>query len=175
MQIELSIGRRLGPVTATNIYDLQYWCRDYNRRNKFPADNLKRFAIGFYQIHQGMSWQDNGPNKYESFAAAILHFIMVAEKLELQLDGINSDTMKYAMYVPIRHIAYELLQNLSAAQQMLFYSNPTNKTKRSSRYDKNKLDSFLVYSITHLIKAIPVHMRTECFYLASKIMTDELK
>lgn len=171
----LSLQHTLGEVTATDIFDLMYWCKDYERRNKFPATLLNRFAIGFYQIHQGMSWKDGGINKYESYAASVLHLMMVAVRLDLPIeDYVKIGLKEYPLYL-MENECYHLLKNLSAAQQMLFYANKNNKTKRSSRYSPDKLNQYLSRAIFILISIIPPELRTECFEKASAIMTKELK
>jgi hypothetical protein len=174
---QMYIGQRLGPTDSDNIFDLQYWCRDYNRRNKFPADNLKRFAIGFYQIHQGIGWKDNGINKYESYAASVLHFIMLCEQMDLDfINYINDSINLYQIDQWPRYYSFDgLLFNLSAVQQQLFYANSSNKTKRKSRYNKDKLTRCLTECIVKLNGLIPEEHRNICYYTASKIMTEELK
>lgn len=165
----------LGPVYPTNIFDIFWWCKDYEERNKFPATILNRFAIGFYQISQGIAWKDGGRNKYESYAAAALHFCMVAVRLELPVDDNMEIKLKDFPVKFIEHSAVELLYNLSAAQQQLFYASPSNKTQRASRYNKDKLARCLGEAIIILIGLIPVEYRSDCFELSSTIMTKGLK
>jgi hypothetical protein len=172
---ELYIGKRLKPIRTTNLIELQEWCRDYNRRNKFPCDVKTRFAIGFYQIHQGMSWKDNGENKYESYAAAVLHFMMVGEALELKLESNLPTNILNECKWTIESIGCTLLRLLSASQQQIIYGAKSNKTKRASRYNPNKLSNSLGIVCAYLVGLMPKEFREECFYLASKMMTEELK
>lgn len=172
---EFTIDRKLYELWPETIFDLMAWCRDYNRYNKFPATVLNRFAIGFYQIHQGISWKDNGKNKFESFAASVLHLCMIAETMNLAIEDylmLNLDNFGRPSVI---ETSLDLLTNLSATQQQLFYGNPENKTKRKSRYNEVLLTKYLSTSIDILISWIPVAYRKECFNLASKIMIKELK
>lgn len=166
----------LREVCADNIFDLMWWCKYYEEQNKFPATILNRFAIGFYQIHQGMLWKDGGVNKYESYAAAILHFIMVAVRLNLPIDEQLEISFKEYGSKFIHSSAEDLLCKLSCCQQQLIYGcNTANKTKRKSRYDKDKLAKNLGEVIKILMEIIPAEYRIECFEKASSIMTRELK
>lgn len=163
------------PIYPTNIFDILAWCRDYDRNNKYPVNTLTRFCIGHYQIHQGMAWKDGGVNKYESFAAATLHFFMVSEKLKL---GVEDYQGEYVLnHMRLRWINWEeMCYNLSASVQMLFYSPDRNKTKRAAkRYNKDRLAERLSHVAFDLIKAIPPDMRSECYEKATTIMTKELK
>lgn len=172
---ELSISHPLGDMWPENIYDIITWCRDYDRRNKYPVDILKRFAIGFYQISQGMNWKDGGVNKYEGYAAGVIHFIIVAEKSGICVDNGLDLYLKDFKDVRLDHSAYGILMNLSTTQQMLFYAGNPNNTKRNKRYDPAKLSEHLGRAIFLLICAIPKEVREEAFNVASKIMTKELK
>lgn len=174
MTTEFSIALPLGPVDDKCIFGILYWCKDYEKRCKYPATILNRFAIGFYQIHQGMEWKDNGINKYESFAASALHFMMVAVRLELPIEEFLEIRLDTLAQINDNKWPSVLLQHLSGAQQQLFYANKANKTGRASRYNKEKLTKRLGISIRTLIAIIPPTIRVDCFYAAARIMTKEL-
>jgi hypothetical protein len=74
----MSIVPRFTPIYPENLFDIIQWCHDYPPFDKFPVTPERRFGIGLYQIHQGMDWKDGGVNKYESLAAAVLHFTQTA-------------------------------------------------------------------------------------------------
>jgi hypothetical protein len=179
MITETSLALRPNDIYPTDIYEIIIWAVDYDKRNRFPVDTLKRFAIGLYQIHQGMHWKDNGPNKYESFAAAAVHFIIVAERCDLKVDKAEEMPVKLKEFprMCINIHAPELLYNISGAQAMLMYNQAYsgNKTKRMSRYNPEILEERLSKIVRILICCIPLEFRTECFNLSTKIMTKELK
>src|SRR6266550_1127295 len=75
----------LAPIRSDNILELQEWVRFYDINGKYPANILERFAIGIYQIKDGMEWKDT-LNKNESWCAAFIHFLTVAEKLNLPIE-----------------------------------------------------------------------------------------
>lgn len=171
----MSIARPLGPVDATTILELMEWCSDYNRRTQYPSAALKCFAIGFYQIHQGMEWKDGGLNKYESYAAAVLHFLRLSEQLQLPVEGALAGKFENFLYLSLDTVAYDLLRHLSATQQQLLYQSSFNKVKsRKSRYNADFLTHRLYLCIYSLVRAIRPDLRSEAFYTASKIMTKEI-
>lgn len=167
------------PEDTDCIYGLFSWCRDYEKNNKFPTDILKRFAIGIYQIHQGIDWSvsrhhsfQDSTNKEESFAAAALHFIMVAERLSLDIDKVI-DEINFTKW-PKRSIgecSMRILRNISKAQQQLFYANPSNKTKRRDRYKEDDLRRAIASLVLDLTSCIEPENRSYAFYLAMEVMT----
>jgi len=165
----------IAPCYPETTLDLQVWCLEYHCYNKFPVTTLGRFAIGFYQIHQGLSWKDGGLNKYESFAASALHFIMVSEALNLPLEEFLPIKISDIPIVHIEHAGVALLSHLSSAQQQLWYSGNPNNTKRNSRYKPAKLAEGLGESVYRLIGLIPKELRQDAFCASSTIMTKELK
>lgn len=174
---QLSIAMPLEPLYPDNIYDLVCWARDYDRNNHFPVDTLRRFSIGFYQIHQGYEWKDGGINKYEAFAAAVIHFIIVAERCKLNIDpDLHLKLDEFEEMKLEGKSGTNLLVALSAAQQQIIYNYSANKVcNRASRYDPSKLVISLAKAIYILISLIPKQYRADAFYAATSIMTKELK
>jgi hypothetical protein len=171
-QMHLSKGGT-DPLYADSIYDVIYWCRDYNRRNKYPATVDRRFAIGFYQIHQGISWKDHGVNKYESFAAAILHLVMTSEAVGHEGFEVKITEVKLSEFPDksIREEALNLLAALSCAQQQICYGSVSNKvTTRKSRYNPSLLQKKLGESVRILLCCIPTELRKHCLLEASNIL-----
>lgn len=173
---EFAFARQLSDFYPTNIYDIVFWCRDYERRNNYPTTIDRRFAIGFYQIHQGISWKDGGINKYEAYASATCHFMMVAERLYLCVDTGMDIRLEDFPFMMMDSVALSLLSNLSAAQQQICYQSAQNKAKgRKSRYSAVKLNKHLATTICTLISLIPSEFRSDAFQAASAIMTKDLK
>lgn len=122
-----------------------------------------------------MDWKDNSVNKYESFAASVLHFFMLSEALKLPVeDYLYTNLVDYISRWKTESGCH-LLKHLSRCQQQLFYADTGNKTQRKSRYDKDRLTINLADAIGILIGWIPEEHRTECFEIASTIVTKELK
>lgn len=176
----LSESSRIHPLddSAESWLVINLWCRDYIRHNKYPCDVLKRYAIGIYQIHQGLEWGDL-LNKAESFMAAFLHFQMVAEHLNLALFDITDDSILKLETKPLQ--AERLLWLISKAQQQLFYAHKVQQTsltgakyQRASRYKPALLTSLLTELQTRLISMVPKDYRLQGLYHASKIMSGQL-
>jgi hypothetical protein len=160
------------PCDEQNIIGLQLWCREYELHNKYPVDILTRFNIGVYQIHQGMAWKDNGLNKYESYCAATLHFIMVAARLNLKLEDyllLDVDELPESY---LDKEVKELLYLISACTQQLYYSTVAarRKLKRSSRYNEAKFEKLLAKLIEKMISIVPKEYRREGRIKACEIM-----
>lgn len=171
--VKATIADNLGPCTPDNIYDIIVWCRDYEQRNKFPLNIKDRFLIGFYQIYQGMSWKDNGINKYEGYAAACIHFFMTAERLKVEVD--SELKIKLSDFPHDILHCREVLKHLSSSAQQIIYGAKEYNTNRKSRFDKQKLTNELGKAIYYLIVAIPEEFREGAFEKASEIMTRGLK
>jgi hypothetical protein len=83
-------------------------------------------------------------------------------------------SLKSFGYESLGSVAYDLLRNISAAQQQLYYA--VSKTERGKRrYSKEKLETALSQIVYDLIRAIPVEFRSECFEKATTIICKELK
>lgn len=167
------------PSDEDCIYGLITWVREYERATKFPVDILRRFAIGIYQIHQGIDWSvsrhhsfNDTTNKEESYAAAALHFLMVAERLSLNVDTmIDEIHFKHWPKRSMHECSLSILRNISKAQQQLFYADKTNKTKRRDRYNEDALRRALASLIIDLTSLIEPDNRSYAFYLAMEVMT----
>lgn len=162
------------PILSTDLIDIQAWCLWFSRHCKHKATILNRFAIGFYQIYQGIEWKDR-LNSGESYCSAFLHFLMVCEELELPLEKyLMIDLKKYPKIYIDQH-AVMLLKSLSRSQQQLFYANKVNKTARKSRYNKDTLTLSMNTALSLLISLVEPEDRRACIYEASSIMTKDLK
>ena len=153
---------KLQPIMSDNILELQEWVRFYDRNGQYPANILERFAIGLYQVYQGMEWKDI-INKNESWCAAFLHFLTLAEKLNLPAaENIEDNTgVGFLLYI-------------SKAQQDVFYKYNAGKTMRSSRYDEKRLTKNLSKILSICYSKVPSIERAEGFNLASSIMIGKL-
>lgn len=172
--IEIASGQKiLYPCEENNLIGIQNWCKEYNRFNKFPTTPINRFLIGVYQIHQGMDWKDNGLNKYESYCASFLHFVMLAEMLELDIAEPELPITFNLNKIPklyFESFVKSILKCISICAKQLIYSSNTNKTKRKSRYDKEKLRHNLMLLSWFMIGIVPCEYRMEGIYVASEIM-----
>ena len=156
-------------MCRTNLIELLNWARDYHKTNKYPCDFLKRFAIGFYQIYQGIAWKDND-NRYESFAAAGIHFLVCSEIVNLNLEQHKSLPVDLLELSQWSISPVDLLFHLSRAQQMLIYLD-NKTTTRKSRYNQKLLALDLSESVKILFSAIPQNNRNLAINDAINIMT----
>lgn len=169
-QVILSCQKIMIPCDEINLLGIQYWCKEYETYNKYPVDIPTRFNIGTYQIHQGEAWKDGGVNKYESYCAAALHYIMVSARLNLPIEAhLTLDITEWEQ-VFIEHEALSILKLLSLCQQQIYYSTAKNKIKRASRYNEEKLCKALSYLSQKMIALAPKELRQPCIYKACEIM-----
>ena len=141
----------------------------YCKRGKYPTSPLERFAIGFYQIHQGIGWEGTD-SSYEAYAAAIIHFLGVTTQLDLPIHELLPEDLN--IFFPEYN---DLLYCLSRAQQMVFYQARVNNTKRSkSRNNPEQLYLDLTRVIICLLQRIPKKKLKQAFETAFEIMEGNL-
>jgi hypothetical protein len=159
-------------IETTDLVELALWCRDYHRYNKYPCSFDKRFAIGFYQIYQGIVW--DGLNRYESFAAGAIHFLITLEALDLS----TVDIPRNLLSEDSAYINWQtLMLHLSRAQQHVLYRYQLEikkGTSRSTRFNPELLAKDLSFAIDALICAIPCDSRAQAIFDATEIMTRRL-
>ena len=161
-------------IKTTDLIDLQIWCREFSYKTKYPADEMRRFAIGFYQIYQGIEWKDTA-SSCESYAAAAIHFLMVSEMLELDVETYLPRDLGDSAYGTTDGVFKCLLYKLSKAQSYLVYmTNEKNIVNRKGRYDPSKLCSCLSSCISHCFGLIRPADRAKAVELATQIMTGVL-
>jgi len=174
---------RIRGIETESFIDIICWMREYCRLFPIKHSFDKRFAIGVYQIHQIMGYGiEIGRIEYEPLAAACLHFIGVAEMLDLDLETFFSNTDIRAIKKTHRgtdDISYSgwdyVLYNVSKAQQMIFYRSLIYKgIKRKKRYSKTLLVICLANLIMFFMDRIPVDKRKQAFYLAMETMCGSL-
>lgn len=158
-------------IETTNLFELLEWCQEYkNSKRCTTCDPMRRFAIGVYQIYQGIEWRDSASGN-ESFAASFLHFLMVADILNLSVETCMKNelsTKVFSIYSPYQNLLYYI----SKAQQMLIYYSDSYGVGRKSRYDKDDLTnsvSILLLILSGLID----DNKGEAFYNAMMVMTGE--
>ena len=158
------------PIETTDLIDLQLWCRDYHRNTRYPSSVERRFGIGFYQIYQGMAWTGTKSHA-ESFMAAVCHFLMVSEMLELYVEQhLNRDITKWKGSLDWR----QLLYNLSLAQQHVIYYTNEKGIQRKKRYDQKVLLKCMVRIVETLTSHVDKKERKQGIYTATSIMTGVL-
>jgi len=153
------------------IVDLQVWCSEYDKVNKYPADTMRRFSIGVYQIYQGMEWLGSASSD-ESYAAAAIHFIIVGERLSLCTEQYLKRGIKSLVWKKQPWKA--LLYHISKAQGQIVYSTNTDNIKRKSRYSPEILESHLSECIGLCLGLIAPDKREEAIKTAISIMTGVL-
>ena len=152
-----------------NLIELQEWCREYTRTPRcLTQDPVRRFAIGVYQIYQGMVWKTTD-SAYESFAASAIHFIMVAESLKAYVEMHMLDDLRECSFYDYRN----MLHCLSKSQQMVIYATDAQGVGRKSRYKPEILSCDIANLISVLFGRIPADKLAEAIYHAMEVMNGE--
>lgn len=164
----------LRSICTTDLVEILNWCREYNQFNRYPVSPRGRFSIAFYQIYQGMHWEQQGPvnaNANEGFASACVHLLLTAEQLNLYPEVVAGNLLS----IETKLIDYRsLLFHLSRAQQMIWYAAGVNNVKRKSRYNPRQLLFDITDSIKELMGCIPTYLRSTAIEHATDIMTGKL-
>lgn len=172
------MGRIRGQgIQTTLVADIISFCEQQFRlqgaNDYLPP--LHRFAVGIYQIGQGMSWTNSDVTREESMASACIHFIGALNLMGCPIEN----------YVPrdLDHIPYEgknidyrrLMYCISVAQQQVFYHWCGKSTSRSkSRYNAKTLATNVAEVIMILLESIHKEDREEAIFNATEIMTGAL-
>jgi len=155
--------------------DLCLWVREWIRFHpnaEICNSVMERFAIGIYQIYQGLDWKGTHC-AYESWAAATIHFIATAEMFDVGVE--NHLPSKLSGDVGVRRDDAKLLWHISRAQQYVFYGYLGKKTKRSERRASNEaLADALGELVQHTLCRIPPFRRQEAFELAEEVICNAL-
>jgi hypothetical protein len=167
--------RGIKPLYETNVFEIEQWCKDYERYGKYPTTLPKRFLIGLYQIQQGTGWKDMGLNKYESYCAAFIHFMCCCTIAQLDYsknwEEISLENIPKSYY---EKTAPRLLDSISRAAQQIIYGDVSNKTQRKSRFNKERAGEIMGDILWDIISLVPVEYRRDGLYQASLILIGKL-
>ncbi len=159
------------PQTPRTTAHLLEWCHEYQFTGIVPQPKQMRFAIGIYQISQGMSWKVASPVRWQSFCAAAMHFIMTAEAYGIRvtlpetLDEIDAGFSGWD----------NLLIKIGKAQQQVVYSlHEASLSSRASRYDIFTLGERLYDLVTACFSLTPPAYREQGCFDEMKILTGDL-
>jgi hypothetical protein len=149
------------PVTPRTCEHLKSWCGFYQRNAKVYNPREVRFAIGFYQISQGMSWHIHNPVRWQSFCAASMHFIMCAEDYNLHLDLPEFLEDLTDSWKGWEHLMF----TLGKAQQQVIYAGATSaNSTRASRFSEAALQLYLTEAVEQCFSLVPALYREQgCF------------
>jgi len=146
----------LRSIETTELPVLQEYCRQLEEFQQAigipPASPLERHCIAFYQLAGAIGWR-NTDCEYESYASAIIHWIVVMESLDLRIEHFMDRDL-----------------HASRATQMLLYCKQAGKTERSKRYDAIQLEHDLGILCVRCLMAIPTDLRAKAFHDATTIL-----
>lgn len=162
-------------IETTNTVALCEWARYHGKNGPYALTPVQRYGVGIYQIGQGMKWSGHrgrGP-RYESYAAACIHFLIATEILDVCVE----------QYLPVDLTAIEcgtfgytgwehLMLHITSAQQMICYSMHRNDkaVKWKSRYKPDILAESIAGAIKLLISLVPEQSRARAFQEAMEEM-----
>lgn len=161
------------PKTPRTCVHLGMWCEKYQFDGTVPQPGHVRFAIGVYQISQGMSWRIASPVKWQSYCSAAMHFMMCASAFDIDADNAMPETLEE---VSNSFDGWEaLMLALGKAQQQVVYSLHSSATStRASRFNKAELERRLVKLITACLSLCPPKHREQCCFDEMHILCKDL-
>jgi hypothetical protein len=161
----------MNPVTPRTCQHLVDWCVYYQQHAKVYNPREVRFAIGFYQISQGMSWHIHNPVRWQSFCAAAMHFIMTASAYDITLplpEHLEDLTEEWKGWE-------HLLFTLGKAQQQVIYAGATSaNSTRVSRFSAAALQVYLHTAVEQCFALVPSDMREQGCFSEMHILTGDL-
>jgi len=159
------------PLTPRTSQHLMEWCASYQINAKIWNPKEIRFAIGFYQISQGMAWKITSPVRWQSFCAAAMHFLMCASAY-----GVAIPMPEVLEDYPEEWKGWEtMLFTLGRIQQQVVYAGATSKdSTRVSRFSSDALQVSLASAISQCFSLVPPGRREECCFSEMYILTGDL-
>jgi len=157
---------------TTKVIDLCKWARKYDRHGPYPQGPVYRYAIGVYQIAQGMGWSGT-PARHEPYAAASIHFLIACEHLDTDVYPYLPKDLKDIPTGTMLHAGWkELLYYISTGQRMISYSHHRDNkaSKWKARYKPKLLGMAVGESITRLMSLIDPSKRLQAIEYAMEEM-----
>jgi hypothetical protein len=130
------------PFPHFSFEEISGWCKRYQFGEIVPRTQEVRFAIGVYQLSQGLKWKCAGPVAWQSYCSAALNFIMCGHEHGIDLSPRFPEQLKEIpdIFVDFRHF----MEALGDAQQQVVYRLHLNvMTTRTSRYSVPLLEARL--------------------------------
>lgn len=161
------------PFTATtDVNTLCEWARVYSTYGQYAQEPHIRYYIGFYQISQGIRWE-NTDSEYESWASACVHMIGATEMLCPDVMGVEEHLPKDLTDLERAPISWRLLMlYVSRGMQMVHYGATCfNTIQRRKRFQQHALVADVASAVRMLMSAIPKEKRAEAIEHGTKIMT----
>lgn len=162
----------LRPIHTNDLIELSQWCRRYQLDGHImPQPVAVRFLIGMYQIQQAIEWR-SGPAAEQGYAAAVLHFLMVAEAFDLGIEQHLTPDLRDVDDVcpPWDRFWAEVCK----AAQMLVYEQHSVGSTRKSRVNRDSLCLHLGNVIRWLLVRIPCDQRAQRLHDETVIVTRDL-
>jgi hypothetical protein len=159
------------------------WCKWYHKYSGVLTQPLpQRFLIGQYQIFQARQWGKDCPAAWQGYAAAAMHFIMVAETMELAIDEemcLYFDRETHDLRLDtngVQQVSWgTVLDNLcGCAQMLIYYDAHSVKSNRKTRYSAPKTQAFLGTLARAMLALIPRKKRAKAFYDEMLILTRDI-
>jgi hypothetical protein len=161
------------PISPRSVYHLTEWCRAYQASNIVPQPGHIRFAIGVYQMGQGINWTIAGPVKWQSYCAAAMHFIMSASAYGIMLDNDLPDTLP-EITEEWRGWEHFVFAQARVQQQICYHESISANSARKSRFDREVLRLRFFDLVSQCFALVPPDHREQCCYDEMFILTKDI-
>lgn len=160
-------------IHTTDFFEIWQWCWEYMHSGHHTTNEpVRRFTIGFYQIAQGIDWEDSD-SAHESWSAAALHFMMAARLMDLDLT-FHCNEPDISLWDTHPTSYKYLLRDLSLAARMVVYFTNPGSIKRKSRYDPDLTSQKMYNLVKFCFDRPPKQKRQNAIIVAMEIMCGEL-
>lgn len=170
-------------IETNDFLTLCEWCKWYHKHSGVLTQPLpQRFLIGQYQVFQARQWGKDCPAAWQGYAAAAMHFIMVAETMELGVEdglGLHFDRESYDLCLNTNYVRPTswgtVLDNLcGCAQMIIYYDAHSSTSNRKSRYSAKRTEDHLTELVRAMLALIPGKKRAKAFYDEMLILTRDI-
>jgi hypothetical protein len=161
------------PSTPRTCSHLVNWCLGYQSSNIVPQPPHIRFAIGVYQMGQGINWTIAGPVKWQSYCAASMHFIMAASAYGILMCDDFPDTLPEITdeWLGWEHFVFAQAR---VQQQICYHESISAASARKSRFNRDVLRLRFYDLVCQCFALVPPDHREQCCYDEMFILTKDI-
>jgi hypothetical protein len=163
----------MNPILPRSFRHLSDWCYLYQHSNIAPRTQADRFAIGVYQVSQGIAWKCAGPVAWQSYCSAALHWICCAHAHNIDLTNDMPETLAEIPDTWTDWRGFVKAQG-DVQQQVIYYCSHNLNTTRASRYKPDVFRERMVRLIGLVLSLVPPADREQGCHDEMMICTKDL-
>lgn len=163
----------MSPILPRSFKHLSDWCYLYQHSNIAPRTQADRFAIGVYQVSQGIAWKCAGPVAWQSYCSAALHWICCAHAHNIDLTNDMPETLAEIPDTWTDWRGFVKAQG-DAQQQVIYRCSHNLNTTRASRYKPDVFRERMARLVGLVLSLVPPADREQGCHDEMMICTKDL-